>query len=197
MILTTFTPDASSGDTLYSHKGEEGGYFVEVTLELTVEDQVMILMPGDSFRFKTFRPHHYHNIGLACYATTLQCRKNLLLCLRSFPLPDQTTKHQTHIDDSAFVSAICCRGCRVSVLYGSARNVHFEMGLSVTGRTSSGKLRKRVTFDTRQSSSFYMFDTKRRNDHVNDNLRHIRPCDTRKNCAEAHRLLGYGPSDDG
>ena len=63
MILTTFAPGASSGDALYSHKGEEGGYVVEGTLELTVEDKVMVLKPGDSFRFISTRPHRYHNPG--------------------------------------------------------------------------------------------------------------------------------------
>mgnify|MGYP000011730859 CR=1 FL=1 len=63
MILTTFAPGANSGDALYSHKGEEGGYVVEGTLELTVENKVMILKPGDSFRFKSTRPHRYHNSG--------------------------------------------------------------------------------------------------------------------------------------
>lgn len=63
MILTTFAPGASSGDTLYSHKGEEGGYLTEGLLELTVEDQVMVLEPGDSFRFASTKPHRYYNIG--------------------------------------------------------------------------------------------------------------------------------------
>ncbi|WP_293575732.1 XRE family transcriptional regulator [Phaeobacter sp.] len=63
MILTTLAPGASSGDTLYSHKGEEGGYVVEGILELTVEDQVMQLTAGDSFRFASTRPHRYHNPG--------------------------------------------------------------------------------------------------------------------------------------
>lgn len=63
MILTTFAPGASSGDTLYSHKGEEGGYLTQGILELTVEDRVMVLGAGDSFRFASTRPHRYHNTG--------------------------------------------------------------------------------------------------------------------------------------
>ncbi|WP_368040440.1 helix-turn-helix domain-containing protein [Ruegeria atlantica] len=63
MILTTFAPGASSGDTLYSHKGEEGGYVVEGRLEVTVDDRVMHLKAGDSFRFASTRPHRYHNPG--------------------------------------------------------------------------------------------------------------------------------------
>lgn len=63
MILTTFAPGANSGDELYSHKGEEGGYLSEGQLELTVEDQVIKLEVGDSFHFASTRPHRYHNPG--------------------------------------------------------------------------------------------------------------------------------------
>ncbi len=63
MILTTFAPGAGSGDSLYAHKGEEGGYVVAGILEITVEDRVMTLHPGDSFRFSSLRPHRYHNPG--------------------------------------------------------------------------------------------------------------------------------------
>ncbi|MEP5152139.1 cupin domain-containing protein [Planktotalea sp.] len=61
LILTTFDPYANSGDTLYSHKGEEGGYVVIGTLELTVDDMVMTLHAGDAFHFKSNRPHRYAN----------------------------------------------------------------------------------------------------------------------------------------
>lgn len=61
LILTTFAPHSSSGETLYSHKGEEGGYVVSGTLELTVEDKIMTLHPGDAFHFLSSRPHRYAN----------------------------------------------------------------------------------------------------------------------------------------
>lgn len=61
MILTTFAPGANSGETLYAHKGEEGGYVVKGQLELTVDDQVMLLGPGDAFQFSSQRPHRYAN----------------------------------------------------------------------------------------------------------------------------------------
>ncbi len=65
MILTTFDPGAGSGEVLYAHKGEEGGFVTEGQLELTVEDQVFLLGPGDSFQFESTRPHRYHNPGAA------------------------------------------------------------------------------------------------------------------------------------
>lgn len=61
LILTTFDPHSSSGETLYSHKGEEGGYVVSGTLELTVEAKIMTLHPGDAFHFQSNRPHRYAN----------------------------------------------------------------------------------------------------------------------------------------
>lgn len=63
MILTTFASGASSGDALYFHKGEEGGYVVQGVLELTVDDKIMILKAGDSFCFASTRPHRYFNPG--------------------------------------------------------------------------------------------------------------------------------------
>lgn len=63
LILTTFDPGANSGADLYAHRGEEGGYVVQGQLELTVEDQVMVLGPGDSFHFESTRPHRYNNPG--------------------------------------------------------------------------------------------------------------------------------------
>ncbi|MCP4820363.1 MAG: cupin domain-containing protein [Shimia sp.] len=63
MILTTFEAGASSGDDLYAHRGEEGGFVTEGVLELTVEDRVMVLNAGDSFHFASTRPHRYRNPG--------------------------------------------------------------------------------------------------------------------------------------
>lgn len=63
LILTTFDPGAHSGADLYTHRGEEGGYVLEGQLELTVEDQVMVLGPGDAFHFESTRPHRYNNPG--------------------------------------------------------------------------------------------------------------------------------------
>ena len=63
MILTTFEPGSGSGEELYSHKGVQGGYVTLGQLELTVEDQVFQLEPGDSFQFESTRPHRYRNVG--------------------------------------------------------------------------------------------------------------------------------------
>ncbi len=63
LILTTFNPGASSGDELYSHPGEEAGYVTKGQLELTIDEQVILLNPGDAFHFESSKPHRYRNPG--------------------------------------------------------------------------------------------------------------------------------------
>ena len=55
-------PGAGSEGT-YQHKGEEMGILLEGTLELTVDDQVWDLEPGDAFYFRSSRRHGYRNKG--------------------------------------------------------------------------------------------------------------------------------------
>lgn len=45
------------------HAGEEVGYLLEGKVELIVDGQSFALSPGDSFVFRSERPHHYRNIG--------------------------------------------------------------------------------------------------------------------------------------
>lgn len=55
-------PGSHSGGTL-QHDGEECGYVLEGSLELTVGDKVHALKPGDSFFFQSDIPHAYRNPG--------------------------------------------------------------------------------------------------------------------------------------
>ena len=45
------------------HQGEEVGYVLQGTMELTLDDQVHVLQPGDAFNFSSQTPHGYRNIG--------------------------------------------------------------------------------------------------------------------------------------
>ncbi len=45
------------------HVGEEIGYVIEGEIELTVGDEVVQLRAGDSFNFRSERPHKYRNPG--------------------------------------------------------------------------------------------------------------------------------------
>jgi transcriptional regulator with XRE-family HTH domain len=49
----------SEGD--YSHPGEEFGFVVKGTLELTVDGATHILHAGDTFYFHSTRPHRFRN----------------------------------------------------------------------------------------------------------------------------------------
>lgn len=50
----------SEGD--YSHPGEEFGYIVQGTLELTVEETTYVLNEGDTFYFQSSRNHRFRNV---------------------------------------------------------------------------------------------------------------------------------------
>lgn len=61
MLFCTLQSGATSGDDLYSHKGEEAGFVASGVLELTIDDKVYVLDAGDSFHFESDRPHRYRN----------------------------------------------------------------------------------------------------------------------------------------
>lgn len=56
------SPGAGS-DGFIEHAGEEIGYVLEGTLELTLGDQVHVLGEGDVFTFSSQIPHGYRNNG--------------------------------------------------------------------------------------------------------------------------------------
>lgn len=58
--LATVAPGGGSeGD--YSHEGEEFGYIMEGTLELTVDGTTYVLHQGDTFYFQSTRDHRFRN----------------------------------------------------------------------------------------------------------------------------------------
>ncbi|EGD59945.1 putative transcriptional regulator [Novosphingobium nitrogenifigens DSM 19370] len=59
LLLCRIAP--GSGADPYAHAGEEAGYVVAGTLELTVEGHTHVLTAGDSFGFRSMRPHSYRN----------------------------------------------------------------------------------------------------------------------------------------
>lgn len=52
-----------ASDGLITHEGEEVGYVLEGVVELIVEDRTWRLEAGDSFHFRSERPHGYRNVG--------------------------------------------------------------------------------------------------------------------------------------
>jgi transcriptional regulator with XRE-family HTH domain len=59
--VSRYEPGASTGDDSYAHDGEEAGLVISGQLQLTIEDRVHLLEPGDSFSFKSQLQHHYAN----------------------------------------------------------------------------------------------------------------------------------------
>lgn len=52
-----------ASDGMIAHAGEEVGYVLEGSVELVVEGRTWRLEVGDSFYFRSERPHGYRNIG--------------------------------------------------------------------------------------------------------------------------------------
>jgi transcriptional regulator with XRE-family HTH domain len=52
-----------ASDGLISHVGEEIGYLLEGVVDLIVDDTTYRLEAGDSFHFRSERPHGYRNAG--------------------------------------------------------------------------------------------------------------------------------------
>ncbi len=63
LLYSTFAPGASSGDSPYTHDGEEAGYIVSGQLELWIDGVSTVLAAGDSFSFPSTSPHRYRNPG--------------------------------------------------------------------------------------------------------------------------------------
>jgi transcriptional regulator with XRE-family HTH domain len=63
IYLVTIRPGGQSGPETYTHRGEEGGLVLAGALELTVDDRIVVLYEGDSFRFCSSLPHRFANPG--------------------------------------------------------------------------------------------------------------------------------------
>jgi transcriptional regulator with XRE-family HTH domain len=60
--LHVVKPGASNGGAI-KHEGEEVGFVISGSLELTVSDETVVLNAGDSFFFRSQLPHSYRNSG--------------------------------------------------------------------------------------------------------------------------------------
>jgi len=60
-----YAPGADTGPELYSHVGEEAGFCVSGTIEVTVDGRAEMLKPGDAFYFSSNLPHRWRNVGAA------------------------------------------------------------------------------------------------------------------------------------
>ncbi len=63
LMLITVAPDGSSGESPYTHAGEDAGTVLAGTLRLAVDGVEGLLNAGDSFRFASTLPHSFSNPG--------------------------------------------------------------------------------------------------------------------------------------
>ena len=61
--MSRYAPGGTAGDDLYTHQGEEAGLVLEGEIDLTLDERVFRLKPGDSFSFPASIPHTYRNSG--------------------------------------------------------------------------------------------------------------------------------------
>lgn len=61
MLDETYPKGADTGPELLSHAGEEAGIVIAGQIEITVDDQVRILGPGEGYLFDSRLPHRFRN----------------------------------------------------------------------------------------------------------------------------------------
>jgi transcriptional regulator with XRE-family HTH domain len=54
---------ADTGPRLYVHEGEEAGFCVAGSIEVTIGRRREILRPGDAYQFPSSLPHRWRNVG--------------------------------------------------------------------------------------------------------------------------------------
>jgi transcriptional regulator with XRE-family HTH domain len=63
IIHEKIDPGADSGKAMLAHESEEGGVVISGRVELTVNDQVYLLGPGDAYYFDSRLLHRFRNTG--------------------------------------------------------------------------------------------------------------------------------------
>ena len=58
-----YAPGADTGPELISHEAEEAGVVISGQIEITVEDEVSVLGPGEGYLFNSRLPHRFRNTG--------------------------------------------------------------------------------------------------------------------------------------
>jgi len=63
MLREVYAPGADTGADMLTHVGQEVGVIVAGEIELTVNEQVKVLKPGDGYYFDSTLPHRFRNTG--------------------------------------------------------------------------------------------------------------------------------------
>lgn len=63
LLHERYAPGADTGPELLSHEAEEAGVIIRGRIEITVDDEVSLLGPGDGYLFDSRLPHRFRNTG--------------------------------------------------------------------------------------------------------------------------------------
>lgn len=63
VLNEVYPPGGHSGEEMISHKGEEAGFVVRGSIELTVGNEVRVLHKGEAYYIDTQIPHIFRNIS--------------------------------------------------------------------------------------------------------------------------------------
>jgi len=63
MLFETYAPGADTGEGMLSHESEEAGIVISGSVEVTVDNQIRVLNPGDGYLFDSRLPHRFRNVG--------------------------------------------------------------------------------------------------------------------------------------
>lgn len=63
ILHENYPPGTDTGPDMLSHEGEEAGIVISGIIEITVDDQVRVLNPGEGYLFDSRLPHRFRNIG--------------------------------------------------------------------------------------------------------------------------------------
>lgn len=63
VLHETYAPGAGTGNEHYHHAGEEAGFCLSGSVEITVGGRREVLGPGDAYYYASTLPHRWRNIG--------------------------------------------------------------------------------------------------------------------------------------
>lgn len=63
ILREVMPPGSDTGKEMLHHEGEEGGVIIQGEIELTVDNQIRVLGPGDAYYFESKTPHRFRNVG--------------------------------------------------------------------------------------------------------------------------------------
>ncbi|MBD8527781.1 cupin domain-containing protein [Pseudomarimonas arenosa] len=63
MLRELMPPGSDTGESMYSHAGEEAGVIIRGEVEVTVGEHCRVLRAGDAYYFESRTPHRFRNVG--------------------------------------------------------------------------------------------------------------------------------------